>query len=302
MTNEVARIGWIGLGKMGVAICRRLRAAGFPVTAYVRGEPGRERARGLGIPYVEDIGALAAVSDIVIASISDDQALGEIVSGSSGLAATMRTGQIFVDTSTVSPMVSRRVADQFDEKKVEYLRAPVSGSVATAEAGQLTVVASGPASAFDRLAPVFEAFTCKRFHVGDAEQARFLKLALNVMVAATSALVAEALTFGRKGGLDVTTMLDVITNSAVASPLINYKRDMLISEDFAPAFTVRQMMKDLDIVLSVGRIEHSPLPLVSQIRQQFETAYIAGGADKDFFVLFEQYARMAGIEKTVETN
>lgn len=295
MTQKVARIGWIGLGKMGAPICRRLRAAGYSVTAHVRSEFSRNRAKSLEIPHVGEIGELVAGSDIVMAAISDDRALEEIVSGSAGLAALMRPGQVFVDLSTVSPDASQRVAAQLDERRVDYLRAPVSGSTATAETGQLTVLASGPKGVFDRLAPVFEAFASKRFHVGDAEQARYLKLALNAMVGATSALVAEALTFGRKGGLDTGAMLEVIGNSVVASPLINYKRAMLASGNFAPAFTVSQMMKDLDIVLSVGRTGHCPLPLTSQIRQQFETAFISGQGDKDFFVLFEDYARMAGI-------
>jgi 3-hydroxyisobutyrate dehydrogenase-like beta-hydroxyacid dehydrogenase len=119
-----------------------------------------------------------------------------------------------------------------------------------------------------------------------------MKLAVNSMVAATSALVAEALAFGRKGGLDTATMLEVISNSAVASPVIGYKTRMLVSEDFTPAFSVKQMMKELDIALSVARSHHCPLPLVAQIRQIFEAAYVGWDGDKDYFVLSKEYARL----------
>ena len=294
MAQTQARIGWIGLGKMGLPICRRLRAAGHPVTAYVRNQSGRDRAAAENIKGIDSLRGLAAEFEIVFSAISDDRALTEIVSGDGALAANMRSGQMFVDTSTVSPQASGAVAAQLDKIGVQYLRAPVSGSTMLAEAGQLTTMVSGPRDAFDALTALFQAFTSRQFYVGAGEEARYLKLVLNTMVGATSALVAEALTFGRKGGLDVAVMLDVICNSAVASPLIGYKSKMLVSENFDAAFTVKQMMKDLDIVLSVGKSDQSPVPLTTQIRRQFEAACLSGDGDKDFFVLFREYGRFAG--------
>jgi len=170
----------------------------------------------------------------------------------------------------------------------------VSGSTATAEAGALTILASGPRPAFDAVLPVYAAFSKKQYHVGDAEQARYLKLALNAMVGATSALVGEALTLAQSGGVELGAALEVFNNSAVASPLIAYKTKMMTTGDYTPAFEVTGMMKDFDLVLGVGRQEHLPLPLMAQVRQHYEAAYAAGAGDRDFFVLVREAARIAG--------
>ena len=142
---------------------------------------------------------------------------------------------------------------------------------------------------------IFAAFTRKAFHVGEAEEARYLKLVLNAMVGATSALLAEALAFGRKGGLDNATMLDVVTQSAVASPLIAYKRDMIVSGDYRAAASLSLLMKDFDILLSEARNAHCPLPLTSMVRQFYEQAFVKGCGEEDFFVLVREFANQAGL-------
>lgn len=289
-------IGFIGLGKMGTPMCRRLKAAGHEVTAFVRSDAGRAKAAELGLTTVDSIGAAALGHGIVISAISDDRALTDIVSSPGGLARNMEKGAIFIETSTVSPGASAEAAKHLADAGVAYLRSPVSGSTATAEAGQLTIVASGPRASFDTAIPVFEAFSKKQYHVGEAEEARVMKLVLNQMVGAMSGLVGEALSLGRKGGLDTAQMLDIINNSAVASPLIGYKTKMLASGDYTPAFDVAQMMKDFDLVLGLGRGLHCPLPLTSLIRQMYESAYATGSSGDDFFVLAREAARRAGLE------
>jgi 3-hydroxyisobutyrate dehydrogenase-like beta-hydroxyacid dehydrogenase len=180
---------------------------------------------------------------------------------------------------------------------VDYIRSPVSGSTALAAQGNLTAVVSGPAKAIERLTNFFQAFTRKTFIVGSAEEARYLKLVLNTLVGGTSALLAEALAMGLKGGLDVAVMMEVIGQSAVASPLIQYKRDMVVNGAYAPAFTVSQMMKDLDLISEVSRQDHCPMPLVAQLRQQYEAAFVNGCGDLDFFVLVREAARTAGLSQ-----
>ena len=296
MTATPLNIGWIGLGKMGLPICRRLKAAGHSVTALVRGAAGRDRAAEHQLASAETITALAADADVVFSAISDDAALTDIVLGPRALASCLRPQQIFIDLSTVSPLVSQSVATHLEGKQVPYLRAPVSGSTGMAEAGTLTTMVSGPREAFDRLKPVLCLYTRHQFYLGDGEAARHLKLAINMMVGATSAVLAEALTFGRKGGLDVATMLEVICQSAVASPLIDYKRKMLVEEDFQSAFSLSQIIKDYDILLATGRIGHCPLPLTAQIRAQFEGARARGHGEKDFFVMAADAANLAGLK------
>jgi 3-hydroxyisobutyrate dehydrogenase-like beta-hydroxyacid dehydrogenase len=200
-----------------------------------------------------------------------------------------------VEISTVSPNVSRRVAEAMSAIGVDYVRSPVSGSTTMAAQGGLTAVISGPAGALERLNDFYAAFTRKTFVVGQAEEARYLKLVLNSLVGGTSALLAEALAMGRKGGLGNSEMMDVICQSAVASPLLQYKRDTIVNGAYDPAFAVKQIMKDLDIIAEVSREDHCPMPLVAQVRQQYEAAFVNGCGDLDFFVLARETARIAGL-------
>lgn len=295
MTNTLPKIGWVGLGKMGTPMCGRLKAAGYELTVRVRNEDGRRYAEALSLSTVTTFAALAERADIVFSAVSDDTALLDIVFSEGGLGSVLRHGQIFVDTSTVSPMVSHQVADALAESGVGYVRAPVSGSTASAEAGQLTVMLSGSPQDCVNCQPPLLAFSARQFVVGRAEEARYIKLAINSMLGGISALVAEALAFGARGGLDVKSMLEVMNASVVATPLLGYKTAMLENGDYSPAFTVGQMMKDLDLFLIAGGEAHCPLPVATEIRRQFEAARAAGDGEKDFFALA---GRALGVEQS----
>jgi 3-hydroxyisobutyrate dehydrogenase-like beta-hydroxyacid dehydrogenase len=293
--SDKPRIGWIGLGKMGFPICERLAAREFKVTALTRNPESRARAAGANLQCESTIRDVVAGAQIVVSAISDDAALLDIVFQKDGLQDSLNASQIFVEISTVSPGVSRRVAKAMSAIAVDYVRSPVSGSTATAAQGALTAVISGRPGAIERLQDFYAGFTRKTFVVGDAEEARYLKLVLNSLVGATSALLAEALALGRKGGLDVSAMMDVICQSAVASPLLQYKRDTIVNGNYEPAFTVKQIMKDFDIIAEVSRKDHCPMPLTAQIRQQYEAAFTNDCGDLDFFVLAWEAARIAGL-------
>jgi 3-hydroxyisobutyrate dehydrogenase-like beta-hydroxyacid dehydrogenase len=294
--SNMRRIGWIGLGKMGLPICERLAAHRFEVVTLTRNPEGRERARA-NLQSESKIGGVVASADIVVSAISDDAALLHIVFGAGGLKDTLHASQIFVEISTVSPNASRRVAEAMSAIGVGYIRSPVSGSTALAAEGALTAVISGPAGAVASLEEFYAAFTRKTFVVGEGEEARYLKLVLNTLVGGTSALVAEALAMGRKGGLSAAALMVVISQSVVASPLLQYKRDTVLKEAYVSAFTVKQIMKDFDIIAEVSRQDHCPMPLVAQIRQQYEAAFANGCGDLDFFVLVREAARITGLRQ-----
>jgi 3-hydroxyisobutyrate dehydrogenase-like beta-hydroxyacid dehydrogenase len=297
--SEQNRVGWIGLGKMGLPICERLKARGFQVTALARGDRGREKAADAGLESRSDIRGAIEGAGVVVSAISDDAALLDIVFAPGGLTRALNHSQTFVEMSTVSPEASLRVAEAMGTIGVDYIRSPVSGSTVLAAQGALTAVLSGPAKAIERLREFYEAFTRKTFVVGEAEEARYLKLVLNTLVGGASALLAEALAMGGKGGLGVAAMMEVIAQSAVASPLLQYKREMVESGSYAPAFTVQQIMKDLDIIADVSRHDHCPMPLVAQVRQQYEAAFANGCGELDFFVLVREAARIAGLSRGV---
>jgi 3-hydroxyisobutyrate dehydrogenase-like beta-hydroxyacid dehydrogenase len=281
----MTKIAWIGAGKMGLPICKRLKAAGHDVRVLAR-RPEQAQALGeLGFAVSGTVPDLVANADIVFTAVSDDQALHDVVVNSAFTSALSQSA-IYIDMSTVSPSISEKIAAHLPAS-IAYLRSPVSGSTGMAEAGTLTALVSGPKLAFVDMTDIFAVFTKKAFHLGEGEEARFLKLAINSMVAATSALLGEALAFGLKGGMTHAAMLDVITQSAVASPLIGYKKDMIISGDYRPAATLNMLKKDLDLLLATAQQQHTLLPVNSMIRDIYAAASDKGLGEKDFFVLVQ---------------
>jgi len=287
MTQSNKCIGWIGAGKMGLPICKRLKVAGYSVQPLARSENMRVSLEHAGLAPKQKIAELCENADIVFSSISDDAALNDIVCGAGGIAASLAAGKTYVDISTVSPAASAQVAARLQQSGIAYLRSPVSGSTTMAESGTLTAIVSGPRAKFEELQPVFEKFARKSFYVGEAEEARSMKLVLNSMVAATSALLAEALAFGVKGGLDIATMLNVVNQSVVASPLIAYKTDMMVKADYKPAATLAMLEKDVNLFLSTGAAAHLDMPLGSLVHLIYRDAAARGLAERDFFVLVQ---------------
>jgi 3-hydroxyisobutyrate dehydrogenase-like beta-hydroxyacid dehydrogenase len=282
----MTRIAWIGAGKMGLPVCKRLKAAKHDVQVLAR-RPAQAKAFGtLGLGVASTVPALIQGADVVFTCVSDDRALADVVLNDAFNAALGKSA-VFIDMSTVSPAISMQVAAHLPAS-VSYLRAPVSGSTVMAEAGTLTALVSGPKAAFDSMADIFATYTKKAFHVGEAEEARYLKLLINSMVAATSALLGEALAFGLKGGLTHENMLEVITQSAVASPLIGYKKDMIISGDYKPAATLNMLMKDVELLLAAAVDMNLPLPVNSLVKQIYKSAAAKGLGERDFFVLVQE--------------
>ena len=280
-----ARIGWIGMGKMGLPICVRLRDSGFQVRVLCRNGAAEQVAAASGFEIARSIAETAKAADVVVSAISDDNALLDIVFSPGGLNESLVGDQMFVDTSTVSPGASSRVAEALSQGGRVYMRAPVSGSTAAAKQGVLTALVSGPSGPFADLADFFAAFTRKAFLVGAAEEARYLKLSINAMVGATSALLAEALRLAKSGGMDIQTIMDVVAESAVASPLVQYKRAAITTGDYKAAFSVSQMLKDFDLIEEAASAKSCPMPLISSIRQTYQDAVSRGHGDDDFFVL-----------------
>jgi 3-hydroxyisobutyrate dehydrogenase-like beta-hydroxyacid dehydrogenase len=229
--------------------------------------------------------------------ISDDPALEALSYGPGGAFEGLKSGATFIDMSTVSPVASARVADAAKAKGIKYLRAPVSGSTVLAAAGTLTIFASGPKDAYDKCVDILGSMGGKVFHVGTGEEARYLKLVMNMMVGLTSAMVAEALTFGEAGGMNWEQMIDIVNASVAASPLIGYKAALLKSRNYAAAFTVSQRAKDFDIMLDAGKSTNVPLPVTALVRQFWGAMMAQGKGGQDFFSLVALNEQLAGMNK-----
>lgn len=297
MTSSVTRararkegplsLGWVGAGKMGAPMIRNLLAQSHSVAVT---EPGVEQRASIVEAGASATDGLAdhVNSDLVFATLPNDDVLESVVFGTEdqpGLAAILPAGTSFVEMSTVSPEVSSRAAKALEKKGIHYLRAPLSGSTALAEAAALTVLASGDKPAWDAALPYLEIISARQFYLGEAEEARFMKLVLNTLVGSASALLAEALALGASGGLSHANMMEVIGESAVVSPLLKYKTETIVSGDYAPAFSVDQMIKDFTLITDAARANKVPTFATGLILELYRAAANAGLKDQDFFAL-----------------
>jgi 3-hydroxyisobutyrate dehydrogenase len=297
MANAAAtQVGWIGVGKMGLPMAGHLLSAGHAVLAYdvvaehvaALTERGGRRAAA--------IADVARGAPIVFSSLPHDAALRTVALGPEGVIASAAAGALFIDTSTVSPAVSAEVAEAAGARGVRYLRVTVSGNNHMAAKAALTVMASGPRAAYDEVKPLLDCFGPNVFHVGEAEQARVLKLVINLMIAGTGAMLSEALALGRRGGLDWTQMLDIVGASAVGSPIVKAKSVELKRRDFTPTFTCTQMQKDLDLIVGAGKELGVAMPVTAVVAQLMQAAIGMGDADDDYIATVKLVERLSGLD------
>jgi 3-hydroxyisobutyrate dehydrogenase-like beta-hydroxyacid dehydrogenase len=271
-----SRLGWIGVGKMGTPLCNNLLKRGFDLSVFDTDSARVAAMTRNGARSCPDAATLAREVDVVFSMVPDDATLLAIVGGDRGIAGAIGPGKIFVDLSTVSPA-----------------RSPVSGSTATAAAGTLAIYCSGPLPAFEAVRPALECMGRALTYCGAGEEARVLKLVINMIVCVTPAVVGEALALGVRSGLDWTKMIDAIGQSVAASPVIGYKADMMKRRDWTPMATIDLVAKDLDLALEWGRMQRAPMPLTGLV-QQINTAFQASGdGELDFFSILTWPERLA---------
>ena len=276
-------MGLIGLGNMGSAIAERLLAAGYEVVVSNRTRAKAEALAGRGAAVATTPGELAERVDVVVTSLADDAALEAVAAA---VAAAARPGTVLVDMSTVSPAASARVAALAEDASVAYLRAPVSGNPSVVRAGNLSVIVSGPRETLERVEPLIRAIGPTIHHVGNGEQARTVKLAINLMVAGLAQLMAEALVLGEAAGVSRSVLLEVMGSSAAGAPFVKYKTEPLLRDDFSATFTTSLMEKDVDLVLDAADDAGVELPVARQLKGLLHAAVEAGYADDDFIALF----------------
>lgn len=289
-------IGWIGLGNMGKPMSGRLLEAGYPLVVYNRTKEKAKELAEKGAKVADSPAELASQADITFTMIADSKALEDVTLDKNGVFEGSKPGSILIDMSTVSPESSAKVAEAAKQKGVRYLRAPVSGSTPAAAAGTLGIMVSGNEGAYNESLEVFKVMGQKVFYLGPAEEARYMKLAVNIMIGTTCQILSEALVFGKKAGLDWDKMLEVLTNSAVGSPLVSYKTKPILERNFSPMFTINLMAKDFDLALAVGKDLTIPLPVTSLVKQCLATAKATGKGELDFASLVLLAEELAGIK------
>ena len=281
---------------MGTAIAERLLDAGYPLVVNNRTPEKAQALAALGADVAITPEELVEQVEVVLTSLANDAAF-EDVAGR--VVAAARPGTVLVDMSTVSPDASARVASLAQMASVRYLRAPVSGNPSVVRAGNLSFIVSGARETLNDVEAVIRAIGPTIHHVGEGEQARTVKLAINLMIAVLAQVISEALVLGEAAGVSRAALLDVMASSAVGAPFVKYKTEPLLRDDFSATFTTALMEKDIDLVLDAARDAGVELPLAMEMKTHLRAAIDAGYADDDFIVLFQHLRSASGLAPAV---
>ena len=288
-------IGWIGTGRMGFAMARRLLEAGCDVAVYNRTRSKAQPLAGLGAKVVDSPAELAD-RDIVFSMVSTGDDLNEVVSGKQGVLAGNSVPKLLVDCSSVSERASSMVRARALERGVRMIAAPVSGNAKVVEAGKLSIVASGSRDAFAIVEPYLNALGTGVTYVGDGELARMVKICHNLLLGILTQAMAEITVLAEKGGVSRHDFLEFISRSVLGSVFLRYKMPAFVNLDMTPTFTPVLLRKDLDLGLKAGEELGVPLPLTALTREYVQKTVDAGFKDRDFAVLLLEQARAAGLE------
>lgn len=292
MSQAKVKIGWIGLGHMGLPMVRNLLSAGYPVTVYNR-TPAK--AQSLGCPVAATPAALAAASDVVVTMLADDASQEAVLFGQDGVAAGLSAGKTVVNMGTISPDASRDHAARLGAKGVDVLDAPVSGSVKPATDGTLLILVGGETPVFARCQPIFEVLGQRSFHFGGHGQGANAKLAVNMMLGLTLQALGEAVVLGTKTGLDKAMLLDMIGSAAVASPIIAMKTPSIKAGEFPAAFPLKHMAKDFRLAVAAAEKAGASVPITRAATRTFGDAEGSGLGDADIMAVLAQLRKESGL-------
>jgi 3-hydroxyisobutyrate dehydrogenase-like beta-hydroxyacid dehydrogenase len=281
----IPRLGFIGIGGMGSRMAARLLAAGYDVTVYNR---HRERARLLetqGAKFAPEPGELARHADIVLSSLADDAAVEQVMLSPGGALAGARLGTVFIEMSTVSPSLSRRMHALAQEKAVFVLDAPVSGTTTVAEQGQLVIFVGGHKAIYDRCLPILQALAREAYYMGPAGSGATMKLCANTLLGLGMQALAEAVALGLGAGLQRERLVAVLGATAVVSPSQKSKLTNVLNDAYPPAFPLRLMFKDYRLILDTAAGLPAEMPATvaaAQVSAAELARQSAAGRDEDF--------------------
>jgi 3-hydroxyisobutyrate dehydrogenase-like beta-hydroxyacid dehydrogenase len=289
------RIGWIGAGRMGTQLITRLLEAGYDVAVYNRTRAKAEPLAALGATIVERPVDLAD-RDVVCSMVSASKDLKHVMLGENGLLTGDVSPGVICDSSTVSVAAGEAIRAAAAAKGTDVLATPVSGNPAVIAAGKLTVAASGPRAAFDRVAAILNVYGRGVTYVGEGESARLVKIAHNVFLGVVAQSMAEITVLAERGGVSRAAFLDFLNDSVMGSTFTRYKSPAIVNLDFTPTFTMPLLQKDFDLGLAAGDQLGVPMPIASATRQIIAQEVGEGNTDADFATLLLRVARGAGLD------
>jgi 3-hydroxyisobutyrate dehydrogenase-like beta-hydroxyacid dehydrogenase len=275
----MTHVGLAGLGLMGRPMGLNLLRAGFPLTVWNRTRARTESLAAAGAAVAASPREAAERSEVMLTIVSDPPALEGILWGADGVLAGLKTGSVLIDSSTVSPVLARRIAGDCGGRGIEFLDAPVTGGTWGAEKGELVFMVGGKRETLDRVEPVLAAMGKRFFHLGDSGAGQTVKLAMNLILALEVQALTEALALVGGSGIAGQKLVEVMQSSMARAPVLDLKAKVILERNFAPSFPLRLMHKDLGLALELGNQTGVALPAAAAAREVYN--YVLGAAKED---------------------
>ena len=289
------RIGFLGLGIMGSRMAANVAKAGYPLTVWTHTEgKARRWAEEHDATAVDTPAEVAAASDVVVSMVVDGAQVESVLCGESGVADGAKDGLLCVDSSTIAPTDTRRIAARLKERGIDMIDAPVTGSSPRAEAGTLTIMVGGEVEQFERVKRLLETMGELIVHVGELGQGEMLKLINNSLGAANAVAVAEALLLASATGVDLDALVKVTMSGSGASAQLQMKSGAMRSHDYSTLFKTEHLLKDVRLCLEEAQAAGIPFPAAAHARDLLAATMGRGHGADDYAALIESVEGLAG--------
>jgi 2-hydroxy-3-oxopropionate reductase len=279
------RIGFIGLGIMGLPMARNLMGAGHELVVFNRSRGKVDELAGEGAQAASSPREVAEAAGVVLTMLPDSPQVREVLEGDAGVLAGAREGSLMIDLSTISPVVTKELAAAAGERGVGWVDAPVSGGDVGAQQGTLSIMVGGSAEDFERARPLLDVMGKTVIHVGPVGSGQVVKACNQVVVALTIEAVSEALVLGSKAGVDPEAILDVLGGGLAGNKVMEVRRSNFLEHDFTPGFRIDLHHKDLGIALATGREYGVALPHTASANEMLGALRTKGQGSQDHSAL-----------------
>jgi len=293
----MAQLGFVGLGKMGGRVAKRLLDAGHTVTGYNRTKSKAQWLLDAGMQWATSPRQVAETADVTFSMVTNTAALHEVLNGDDGILAGLAPGKVYIDMSTISLSTSREIAERVAAKGAYMLDAPVSGNVIHVQEGTVSMIVGGDQAIFEQVKPILQDITTKVSYVGGNGQALLMKIAINLSLPVQFLGFCEGILLAEKNGIPRDKAVEAWRNSALASPATWHRAPFILEKNDEIWFDVNMMQKDLLLALELGRTSDVPLPSVALSNELLTAARAMGLAHEDFAVMFDVLAQMSGVNK-----
>jgi 3-hydroxyisobutyrate dehydrogenase len=295
-TPASTRIGWIGTGVMGSSMCGHLVSAGFRVTAFNRSRSKMRPLEDRGVLAMDSPRAVAEKSDVIFSIVGFPDDVRDVILGPDGALAGAESGSVLVDMTTSEPSLAREIYEQAKLRGVDSVDAPVSGGDVGAKEARLSIMVGGDAEAVEDLRPLFDRLGKTVVHQGPAGAGQHTKMVNQILIATNMIGVCEALLYGHKAGLDLTTVLQSVGNGAAGSWSLNNLGPRMIAGRFEPGFFVEHFLKDMGIALAEARRMRLALPGLALAEQLYRAVEAEGHGRDGTHALILALARLSATE------